>query len=301
MARPGKSGFGLCAGLVLLVNGCNKADTPPSPAENKEALAIPLVPAKTVARPSDARHLPFEKATTTEPPAEAFRPVDVTMAGKSVGKMYEQIAGKDGLWDRIWFVDAEGRPLHYAVTLKTDLGEITIDLWPDVAPNHVRNFLALAKAGYYDGLSFHATVRQELQDAKGNRHVHEYLEAGCPLGTGEAGYGSIGYWLKAELHDPEKMPKVKHEAGTVGAWHGNEPDTAACKFYVTLGNAPWMDGGYTVFGKVTRGLDIAGKIFARPTCAEQGFPDRPRQPVVIRSTVIHTSLSDTPPSNGQSR
>jgi peptidyl-prolyl cis-trans isomerase B (cyclophilin B) len=203
--------------------------------------------------------------------------------------MYEQIAGESGLWKQIPFVDADGKTLQYTVTLKTDLGDVVIELWPDVAPNHVRNFLALTKAGYYDGLVFHATVRQQLIDDTGGKHPCEVLEAGCPLGTGEAGYGSIGYWLKPELHDPAKNPKVIHGEGTVGAWHGEEPATAACKFYITLSKAPWMDGGYTVFGKVTQGLDVARKILNRPTFAEPGLQDRPREPVVIRSATIQTT------------
>src|SRR5207249_4183040 len=94
-------------------------------------------------------------------------------------------------------------------------------------------------------------------------------------------YGSIGYWLKPELSE-----QVKHEAGTVGAWHAEEVETAACKFYITLDRAPWMDRNWTVFGKVTQGLEVARKIRARPTRAEE--PDRPREPVVIRAVTIET-------------
>src|SRR5262249_26730965 len=177
----------LLAVLTTVGFGCSKTEPPAANGEGKQdenagntGLTKPAV------RPNDARHQTFEQATTAEPPADAFRPVDVTKAGKNVGKMYEQIASKGGLWEQILFIDGAGKDLQYTATLKTDLGEVSIELWPDVAPNHVRNFLALAKAGYYDGLSFHAVLRHEYRDGDGGKHLYEALEAGCPLGTGEA-------------------------------------------------------------------------------------------------------------------
>src|SRR5262249_47435071 len=103
--------------------------------------------------------------------------------------------------------------------------------------------------------------------------------------------GSIGYWLKPELCD-----KVIHEEGTVGAWHAEEVETAACKFYITLSKAPWMDGNWTVFGKVTQGLDVARKILEGPVRRDDEFRDRPQHPVVIRSVTIETH----PAANGGS-
>src|SRR5438270_71952 len=79
----------------------------------------------------------------------------------------------------------------------------------------------------------------------------DYIEAGCPLDKGDPEDGSIGYWLRAE-----GGPGLTHEVGSVGASHGRERDSAACKFYITLCNAPYLDRDYTVFGKVTRGLDV---------------------------------------------
>ena len=103
-----------------------------------------------------------------------------------------------------------------------------------------------------------------------------YLESGCPLGTGEFGSGSIGYWLKPELSDK------KHETGTVGAWTSD--GAGACKFYITLSDAPGMDGRFTVFGKVIQGLDVAHTISRRPVVDEVEY--RPREPVLIRSATV---------------
>ena len=97
------------------------------------------------------------------------------------------------------------------IVLETSKGDIKIELFYDAAPNHVRSFICLARAGYFDGLPFHASIRRGDKD-----NLQGYLESGCPKGTGEIGYGSIGYWLK-----PEIKSAMKHEEGTVGAWHLN--------------------------------------------------------------------------------
>src|SRR5262249_43963310 len=155
-------------------------------------------------------------------------------------------------------VSEGGKPLTYVATLETELGDIAITMRGDVAPNHVRNFVALIQAGYYDGLVFERTILQVNANDPADRL--QMIEGGCPVGTGDIRYNSIGYWLKPEFND-----RVKHEEGSVGASHGEEPDTAACQFYITLSKAPLLDGQYTVFGKVSRGLDVAHKIFQQPT------------------------------------
>src|SRR5204862_6867632 len=100
---------------------------------------------------------------------------------------------------------------------------IDIALDPDLAPNHVRNFIALAKVGYYDGLVFDRITEGPLE---GEQKIHfEAIEAGCPLGKGDLLENSIGYWL-----NPEFDPQAHHEEGTVGFCHSEERDTAACKF-----------------------------------------------------------------------
>jgi peptidyl-prolyl cis-trans isomerase B (cyclophilin B) len=224
--------------------------------------------------------LPFKDAVVFEPPDGEQRPPDKTIAGKNVGALFEEIAGQDGapgLWDKIMLATHEGKRLRYTADLKTDLGTMTIELFADSAPNHVRNFIALARAGYYNGLPFHRSLNQQTPE-----QPLAYLEGGCPLGTGEFGFGSIGYWLK-----PEISSTLIHEDGTIGAVRGEALDSAACKFYITLAKAPGMDGGYTIFGKITRGLDIAHTINNRPNVADGDPSDRPKEPVVIRDVTIH--------------
>jgi cyclophilin family peptidyl-prolyl cis-trans isomerase len=207
------------------------------------------------------------------------------MTGKSVGKLYTEVVG---LWDTIRFTSASGKKLQYRAILDTEVGQIEITLLHELAPNHVRSFIALSKAGYFDGLVFDRTVRDEIEGHPDYRR--EFIEAGCPLGTGETGYGSIGYWLKPEF------TQTAHEEGTVGASHGEQEDTAACKFYINLCKAPFMDGDFTVFGKVNRGIEVARKIFSLPVRNDPEFPDgdRPVKPVVIQKVVIQSEELDLP-------
>jgi peptidyl-prolyl cis-trans isomerase B (cyclophilin B) len=277
--------FAVCLGAFLM--GCGgQAPAPqqseptkpppaalPGPAAAGAPAAQPAQQAAGTPKPGNS----FQEAIVADPPEDQGL-LEKTRTGKSIGKLYERVAGPDGEWHKVQFVSPQGKKLAYSATVTTDEGTIKIDLWPDVAPNHVRNFVALARAGYYDGLEFDRTVREEFTEQKGT--FFECLEAGCPACTGDPRYGSIGYWLKPELSDT-----VHHEEGTVGAWHAEELETAACKFYITLSKAPWMDGNWTVFGKVSQGLDVARKILMRPV-RDDDFKDRPVAPVVIRSVTI---------------
>jgi len=271
-------------GLVLgsLLAGCGGKQDGPSEPGTPPKLAVQGSPAGTLSTSGPAakvaaaagQHDAFREATVQDPPEGQWLPESgLTATGKSVGKLYETVVAE---WDKVPFVTPEGKKLAYAATITTALGAITIELWPEIAPNHVRNFVALARAGYYDGLAFdRASKRQE------DSGLFESLEGGCPVGTGEANYGSIGYWLK-----PEFNAKATHEPGTIGAWHGEEVESAACKFYINLSKAEWMDGSFTLFGKVTQGLDVVRAIHRRPV-RDDAFGDRPVEPVVIRTVTIH--------------
>jgi peptidyl-prolyl cis-trans isomerase B (cyclophilin B) len=252
-------------------------------ADSKDAASSPL--------PQDGKHEPFDKATRggDDPPPNSNPPPDVTVSGKPVYKIYKEVVQ---LWDTIRFVTPDGKPIHYAATVETEFGNIEIELRPDLAPNHVRNFVALAKAGYYDGLLFDRICHEENEGESG-KVVFDSIEAGCPLGTGEPGNGSIGYWLKPEF--PPANVKVTHEPGTVGACHAIEADTAACRFYISLCSAPFLDGNFTIFGKVTQGLDTARIISKQPTREyEEDVAGslRPDKPIKIKKVSIHTTVGE---------
>ena len=269
---------------LAIVVGCGKKDEPKDVSVAAQGVALEKKSTPTLAI------RPFREAVVSEVPEGERRPPDVTVTGKVVGKLYEEIAGRDerrNLRPDSVRRPPEGHKIRPSALVKTDLGEFRIALYADSAPNHVRNFIALARAGYYDGLPFHSSVRAKLDD-----RIEAFLESGCPLGTGEFGYGSIGYHLKPEISE-----SLVHEDGTVGAWHGrrktNETadtyedlDNAACKFYVTLARSPWRDASFTIFGKVVQGLDVAHKINERPNQTELGSEDRPVVPVLIRQVII---------------
>jgi cyclophilin family peptidyl-prolyl cis-trans isomerase len=273
--------------IILILTGCSgKGEkVEPGATESGGAASSTGEPsaqpeAKTESSEQSPLQQSFADATQAEPPEGSDRPPDVTMTNKSVGKIYTEVINH---WNDIRFVGAHGNRIGYRADLDTEMGEIIIGLRSDLAPNHVRSFVALALAGYYDGLVFERTIHEDVEGQPDTKL--DIIEAGCPLGTGEAGCGSIGYWLK-----PEFNPLAVHEEGTVGASHGEEGDSGACKFYINLTKAPFMDGHYTVFGKIIQGLDVARKISSLPVRNDAEYPegDRPVKPVVIRKVTILT-------------
>jgi cyclophilin family peptidyl-prolyl cis-trans isomerase len=254
---------------VAALAGCTSRTAGPPPAEP----AAP--PADVAAAPEDRYDQPFDKATTTEVGEDQLPPVERTVAGKSTAAIREAV---ERLWPTIRLADAGGQPLRWSVTLETEEGPIEISLRPELAPNHVRNFLALVRVGYYDGLRFDRLLHQEAETPDGQRSVIHLVRFGCPAGTGDPGIGHVGYRLRSEFSDE------KHDAGTVGFLREADPSSAGVRLYFTLGPAPPMDGNFTVIGKVSRGLDVVERIAAGKLLPPEEDPTRelPARPVVIR-------------------
>jgi peptidylprolyl isomerase/peptidyl-prolyl cis-trans isomerase B (cyclophilin B) len=118
-------------------------------------------------------------------------------------------------------------------------GEIVIDFYPEDAPKTVENFVTLARKGFYDGLTFHRVEPGFV------------VQGGDPDGTGT---GGPGYTIKAEFN------KRKHVRGTVAMARTQDPDSAGSQFYICFKPAPFLDGQYTVFGIVTKGMDVVDRI-----------------------------------------
>jgi cyclophilin family peptidyl-prolyl cis-trans isomerase len=282
MARWKKRGLvaAMLAGWALV--GCNNgAPTPADPSPDAKPAGDKKADPAPVAFSGDRLHQPFDVAAREgdNPPAGVNRPADRVKDAPA----YLVLSDVKTQWNEVRFTTADGKPIAYTAVLDTDQGQIEIELRPDVVPNHVRNFVALARAHYYDGLHFDRVHHEKAPDGS---PPLDYIEAGCPLGGADPEDGSIGYWIKAEPAEA-----LKHEAGAVGASRGFDPDSAACKFYVNLSDAPLMDGHYTVFGKVTKGLDVARTIFSMPTIVDDADPPghhRPEKPVTIRSVTIVT-------------
>jgi peptidyl-prolyl cis-trans isomerase B (cyclophilin B) len=153
--------------------------------------------------------------------------------------------------------------------IKTSEGEMVLELYPDVAPKHVENFIKLARQGFYDGTCFHRVIKGFM------------IQGGDPLTKDESkkemwGTGGPGYTIKAEFN------KKPHVRGTLSMARSNDPDSAGSQFFICHGSPSFLNGQYTVFGQMIKGDDVLEKIATTPT---EG-PDRPVKRVTIESIRI---------------
>ncbi len=130
--------------------------------------------------------------------------------------------------------------------LETSLGNIALEFFPDRAPNHVRNFLRLAQAGFYDGTSFH-------------RVIPDFVAQGGLLSTRQPPLPAFRIADLVRRLKPEFNP-TPHVRGTLSMARADEPDSAETSFFVCLGPAPSLDNEYTVFGKVVEGLEVLDRF-----------------------------------------
>lgn len=153
--------------------------------------------------------------------------------------------------------------INYLATVQTSKGTFYINLFEKDAPRTVSNFIYLARKKFFDGLVFHRVVPG---------HV---IQGGDPLGTG---YGDAGYTIPFE-----KSPH-KHLEGSVGmARSGDDMNSASSQFYICLQPRPFLDGKYTVFGRVYKGMDVVRKIGK----VETDDSEKPLKPVYIHRVIIH--------------
>jgi peptidyl-prolyl cis-trans isomerase B (cyclophilin B) len=134
--------------------------------------------------------------------------------------------------------------------IHTNLGDIILKFFPEVAPNHVNNFIELAKKGFYNGTTFHRVVpRFVIQGGDPNSKNPD---------RSKHGMGGPGYQIKAEFN------KKPHRRGTLSMARAGHPDSAGSQFFICVADIPSLDGQYTVFGEVVEGMDVADKIVSQP-------------------------------------
>ena len=144
---------------------------------------------------------------------------------------------------------AQPKAQRAVITLEKG-GEIAVEFFPADAPKTVENFLKLAGQGFYDGTTFHRVVPGFV--VQGGDPLSKTLPAGNPrIGTGDPGYK-----IKAEFN------KQRHDRGVLAMARSQDPDSAGCQFYITLAPTPHLDGQYTVFGRVTSGMNVVDGIRA---------------------------------------
>ncbi|MBN2713360.1 MAG: peptidylprolyl isomerase [Planctomycetes bacterium] len=152
------------------------------------------------------------------------------------------------LWSKVQLdaldITVEGKGKIVGLKMETDEGDMDIALWPEVAPNTAANIIMLAKGGFYDGLGFHRIIKGFM------------IQGGCPLGDGT---GGPGFSLPAEFNDRH------HEKGVFSMARSSDRDSAGSQFFLMHGKAPHLDGQYTAFGKVEKGLEVVDKIANLPT------------------------------------
>ena len=137
------------------------------------------------------------------------------------------------------------------VTIKTRFGEMEVVLFPELAPRHVESFVNLARKGFYNGTIFHRVIPGfMIQGGDPNTKDPSNREA--------HGTGGPGYTVPAEFS------KIRHEPGIVSAARTADPNSAGSQFFIVVGNAPHLDGQYTVFGEVASGMDVAKEIVRQP-------------------------------------
>lgn len=144
------------------------------------------------------------------------------------------------------------------VTIQMENGkEIKIELYPQIAPITVENFISLVKDGFYDGLTFHRVIPGFM------------IQGGCPDGTG---MGGPGHTIKGEFLSNGVENTLRHTRGVLSMARANNPDSAGSQFFIMHADAPHLNGQYAAFGKVVEGMEAVDEIAAVPT----DYSDRPR-------------------------
>ena len=152
------------------------------------------------------------------------------------------------------------------ITMK-DGGVIKAELYPDIAPISVENFVKLAGNGFYNGLIFHRVIPGFM------------IQGGCPEGTG---MGGPGYTIKGEFASNGVKNDLKHERGVLSMARAMNPDSAGSQFFIMHETSPHLDGDYAAFGKVIEGMDVVDKIASAAT----DYNDRPLEPQVIELMTV---------------
>ena len=161
------------------------------------------------------------------------------------------------------------------VTITMENGDVMkAELYPEIAPNTVNNFISLVKKGFYDGLIFHRVIKGFM------------IQGGCPLGNGT---GNPGYSIKGEFSNNGFTNKLKHSAGVLSMARSMMPNSAGSQFFIMHKPAPHLDGEYAAFGKIIEGMDVVDKI-----ANEKTFRDSPYHKQVMKSVTMDTFGVDYP-------
>ena len=156
------------------------------------------------------------------------------------------------------------------VTITMENGDvIKLELYPEIAPQSVNNFISLVNKNFYDGLIFHRVIRGFM------------IQGGCPDGTG---MGGPGYSIKGEFAQNGFANDLKHTEGVLSMARSMMPNSAGSQFFIMHKNSPHLDGAYAAFGKVTEGMDVVNKIAETAT----DYSDRTLENQMMKSVTVDT-------------
>ncbi|MCX8130562.1 MAG: peptidylprolyl isomerase [Clostridia bacterium] len=156
------------------------------------------------------------------------------------------------------------------VTIEMESGNsIKIELYPEIAPNTVRNFVSLIQKGFYDGLIFHRVIPGFM------------IQGGDPKGDGT---GGPGYNIKGEFNRNGFKNDLKHDRGVISMARAASPNSAGSQFFIMVEKSPHLDGEYAAFGKVTEGMEEADRIVKSPT----DYRDKPANDQKIKKVTVDT-------------
>ena len=162
------------------------------------------------------------------------------------------------------------------VTFEMENGDVMkVELYPEVAPNTVNNFISLVNKGFYDGLIFHRVINGFM------------IQGGCPNGTG---MGGPGYSIAGEFAQNGFDNQLKHEPGVISMARTMNPDSAGSQFFIMHKNSPHLDGAYAAFGKIIEGMDVVNKIAETDT----DFRDKPITDQKMKKVTVETFGTEYP-------
>lgn len=156
------------------------------------------------------------------------------------------------------------------VTIEMENGaKITVELYPEIAPNTVNNFISLVKKGYYNGITFHRVIPGFM------------IQGGCPEGTGT---GGPGYAIKGEFSSNGFPNNLHHDPGVISMARTSAPNSAGSQFFLMTETSPHLDGQYAGFGKVLSGMEEVQRIVNVP----RDFHDKPKEPQTMKTVTVET-------------
>lgn len=162
------------------------------------------------------------------------------------------------------------------VTITMENGDVMkAELYPEIAPVSVQNFIYLIQNNFYDGLIFHRVINGFM------------IQGGCPEGSG---MGDPGYSIKGEFAQNGFENNLKHTEGVLSMARSMHPDSAGSQFFIMHKNSPHLDGAYAAFGKVTEGMDVVNKIADTKT----DYNDRPVEPQIMKTVTVETFGEEYP-------